>query len=907
MRLPDGVRRLFRIDSATSRVEREIDEEIEHHFDAAVRGHVRRGLDEEEARRRARAEFGDEKAYRRTLKTIDHGRVRMRERSEWLDGLARTFASAWRSVRRSPAFTLSVVSILALGIGANAVMYGVVDRLLLSPPQHVQDADDVRLLHVRRIGFNGDVFTGSTITYPDLRDFRSVGAFSRVAGFTEPYEGTVGRGAGATRARIVEATSDLFPLLGVQPLRGRFFNERDDRVDAAPVAVLAHEYWEREMGSDPAVLGSTLDVREGTYTVVGIAPPGFTGPQLHPVDVWIPAVVAKTIENGGDLEWRNQRGWYWIKVVARLAPDATVEVAAAEATATHRAGQAETIEHDDYDPGAEVLVAPVIAARGPSASAESQVARWLAGVSLVVLLVACFNVANLLLARAVRRRRETAVRLTLGVGRGRLLLDTVVESLFLAGLGAVTAVLVARFMGDAVHQALLPDVAFTDTGIGPRLVFFTAVATVVVGLVTGFIPALQSLRTELGECPRSAGRTVSAGGSRTRVALLVAQAALSVVLLVGAGLFVRSLHRAQSLDLGFDAERLAVVSLEWNETLPTDERTRVYRSVRERVRHLPEVRAAALTYTVPFRSSISLGQPRVPGLDSIPRHHNGGPYVNKVGADYFEAMGLTVVEGRGIETADDGEGAPPVAVVSQSMARAIWPDGSALGRCMILGDEGDAPCTEVVGVVENHRRQELVEDDPHFVYYVNQSHPEFRGPPQALMVQVAGADPQSSLDEIRDEARSTSGLIRFVNADVMSDFIAPQMRSWKLGASMFSVFGLLALVVAAWGLYSTLAFDVALRTHELGIRSALGADRSRLVGMILRRALWLVGVGTVAGLLVAAAAADFIQPVLFRVSGRDPAIYSAVLVTLLVVAAIAGSVPAWRATRVDAREALQAD
>lgn len=905
MRLPDGVRRLFRIGSVSSRVEREIDEEIEHHFDAAVRGHVRRGLDEEEARRRARAEFGDEKAYRRTLKTIDHGRVRMRERREWSDGLARTFASAWRSVRRSPAFTVSVVSILALGIGANAVMYGVVDRLLLSPPQHVQDADDVRLLHVRRIGFNGDVFTGSTITYPDVRDFEGVGAFASVAGYTEPRGMTVGRGEHATRARVAAAGAELFPLLGVEPFRGRFFQADEDRRGASPTAVLAQEYWEREMGSDPDAIGRVLDVGQGSYTVVGIAPPGFTGATLEPVDIWLPLLVSQHIESGD--AWMESRVWYWLHSVARLAPSASVEAAEAEATGAHRAGRAEMIAEGDYDPGAEVLVAPVIAARGPSASAESQVARWLAGVSLVVLLVACFNVANLLLARAVRRRRETAVRLTLGVGRGRLLLDTVVESLVLAGLGAVTAVLVARFMGDAVHQALLPDVAFTDTGIGPRLVFFTAAATVVVGLVTGFIPALQSLRTELGECLRSAGRTVSAGGSRTRVALLVAQAALSVVLLVGAGLFVRSLHRAQSLDLGFDAERLAVVSLEWNETLPTDERTRVYRSVQERVRRLPEVRAAALSYTVPFRSSVSLGQPRVPGLDSIPRHHNGGPYVNKVGADYFEVMGLTVVEGRGIETADDGEGAPPVAVVSQSMARAIWPDGSALGRCMILGDEGEAPCTEVVGVVENHRRQELVEDDPHFLYYVNQSHPEFRGPPQALMVQVAGTDPRSSLDGIRDEARSTSGLIRFVNADVMSDFIAPQMRSWKLGASMFSVFGLLALVVAAWGLYSTLAFDVALRTHELGIRSALGADRSRIVGMILRRALWLVGIGTVVGLLVAAAAADFIQPVLFRVSGRDPAIYSAVLATLMVVAAVAGSVPAWRATRVDAREALQAD
>lgn len=905
MRLPDGIRRLFRIDDVTSRIDREINDEIDHHFEEAVRDYRRAGLDEEAARERARIRFGDERAYKEALRTIDGGRARMRERVELLDEVARTASFAWRSVRRSPGFTISVVSILALGIGANAVMFGVVDRLLLSPPQHIVDHDDVRLIHVRRIGFNGDIFLGGTITYPDLLDLEEVDAFSSVAGYTEAGEMTVGRGPTASRARVATAEAELFPLLGVEPFIGRFFGEDEDRLGASPTAVLAHEYWERETGSDASAIGRAIDVGQGSYTVIGVAPPGFTGATLQPVDIWLPLTVRQSLENGDF--WIDSRGSYWVHAVARLAPGSTVEGAQAEATAAHRAGRAQMIEEDRYDPGAEMLVSPVIAARGPSASDESLVAGWLAGVSLVVLLIACFNVANLLLARAVRRQRETAVRLTLGVGRGKLLLDTIAESLLLAGLGAVAAVLVARFLGGGIHQVLLPDVSFVDAGVRVRLLAFTAVATVAVGLVTGLIPAIQSIRTELAGALRSAGRTASSVGSRARAGLLLGQAALSVVLLVGAGLFVRSLHNAQALDLGFDADRVAVVSLEWNETLPTDERTRIYRDVRDRIRRLPDVQVAGLTYTVPFRSSISLGHPRVPGLDSIPRHPNGGPYVNKVGAEYFEAMGLTIVQGRGIEADDDGAGAPPVAVVSESMARAIWPQEGALGRCMILGDDPGAPCTQVVGVVENHRRQALVEDDPHFLYYVNQAHPEFQGPPQALMIRVSTGDPRTAVDRIRNEARSASSLIRFVNADAMSDYIEPQMRSWKLGAAMFSAFGVLALIVAAWGLYSTLVFDVALRTREIGIRSALGADRRVILRMILRRALWLVSVGTAVGLALAASTAGFIEPLLFRMSARDPAVYGFVVAMLLSVAAVAGSVPALRATRVDAREALQAE
>jgi len=904
--LPEGVRRLFRLGAVRPEVRRDVDDELDHHFEEAVRGYVARGMDEVEARRLARDRFGDERAYRHALMTIDDGRVRMRERSEVLDGVWRTVGYALRSVRRAPGFTISIVSILALGIGANAVMFGVVDRLLLSPPQHVIDADDVRPLFVQRIGFNGDVFTGRTITYNDYLDFLDVGAFASIGAYAGPHEKTVGRGDDASQARVAAGSASFFPMLGVQPALGRFFTEDEDRIGAPPTAVLAHEYWERRFASDPEVLGSTIDVGRGIYTVIGVAPPGFTGALLEPVDVWLPLLVMQSLENGEG--WMEGRGWYWLQAVGRVAPDATVESAEAEATAVHRFGRAEQIAQDDYDEGAEIIAAPIIGARGPQPNNEARVAQWLAGVSFIVLLIACFNVANLLLARAVRTQREIAVRLALGIDRRRLVAELLTESLVLAGLGAVAAVLVARFLGSTVHQTLLPDVAFTDAGLGGRLLAFTLVATLVAGLVTGLLPAWQATRTELSDALRSGGRSVAGGRSRTRLGLLVGQAALSVVLLVGAGLFVRSLRQAEALDLGFDADRLLVAALEWNATLPGEERRVIYEDVLTRVRRLPGVRAAGLSYTVPFQTSISLGRPRVPGLDSVPRHHNGGPYVNKVGPGYFDAMGLTLLRGRGIGATDDADGAPPVAVVSESMAEAYWPADDALGSCMIFDDDAviEPPCTEVVGVVENHRRESLVEDDPHFIYYVNQGHYAFEGPPQAIMIGAAG-DPEALLPLVRSEARSASSQIRFVEALAMSDLVEPDLRSWRLGASMFTVFGVLALIVAAWGLYSVLAFDVALRYHELGVRAALGAGRGRIVRLVLRQALALVAVGTALGLLGAASAARFVEPLLFRVSGTDPATYAAVGAALLLVAALAGSLPAWRATRVDPREALQAE
>ncbi len=892
MRLPAGIRRLFRLGIVRPQVSRDLDDELAFHFEETVRDLVSRGLTEAEATHEAQSRFGDERAYRRALQQIDRGTVRVRERAEFLNVVARTLGLSLRRIRRAPGFTASVVTILALGIGANAVMFGVVDRLLLSPPQHIVDPDEVHLLHRRELRADGEIRLRQNISYADYQTFSAVGAFTDVAAYRQAREQTVGRGEAVSRARVAGVSASLFPVLGVKPAFGRFFTAQEDILAPNPTAVLAHEYWERRYGSDPDVLGRTIDVGTRRLTIIGIAPTGFTGAELAPVDIWIPWSESVNVSSLRDLRFNA------VRTVARVAPGATVETAEAEATARLPDGR---------DSTAEVVLAPIIAARGPEPTSEALVVRWLAGVSLVVLLIACFNVANLMLARSIWTRREIAVRVALGGSRIRLMGEQLTESVLLAAMGAGAALLVARVLGDTVHRILMPNVAFTDAALGGRLLGFTLLATLMTGLITGLIPALQAGKAELSDTLKAGGGAVAAGRSKTRSALLVGEVALSVVLLVGAGLFVRSIRTAQGLDLGFDSQNIVVVTLEFNEALERTERGAIYETALEGIRRLPGVLDAGLSSAVPFRSwGTSTFQ--VPGLDSIPKGQSGGPFRTNISSGYFEAMGLAILQGRGFEPTDDADEAPPVSVVSESMARAVWPAGDAIGGCMLFGS-GDAaagPCTEVVGIVENHPNTALVEDTPPFMYFLNLGHPSGVGPPATLMAGTS-VEAEAIVDLIRDEVGAASTQIRFVNAVSMSDLVEPEMRSWKLGASVFTAFGFLALIVAGWGLYSVLAFDVALRQRELGIRSALGANVARLVRLVLGQAVLFVAAGVGIGLSASWAASRLVEPLLFQVSATDPAIYALVGVTLLLVAGIAGSLPAWRATRVDPREALQAD
>ena len=731
---------------------------------------------------------------------------------------------------------------VTLGIGANAVMFEVVDRLLLSPPQHIVDSDEVRLLRARARDIRtGEIGLQPALSYLDYQEFLAVDAFTDVAAYTLATDWTVGRGEAANRARVTGVSGNFFALLGARPTLGSFFNREEDPLAANPIAVLAHEYWDRRYGRDPDVLGRTVDVGELNLTVIGIAPAGFTGAELAPVDIWIPISEWATRQPGLMGMSRN------FHAVARLNPGVAVEAAEAEATARHRGGRAESIAQGRYNPDAEIVLAPIIAARGPNPMSETRVVRWLAGVSLAVLLIACFNVANLLLARSIRTRREIAVRLALGASRRQLMGELLAESLVLATLGAGAALLVAGVLGDVVHEILLPNVAFTSVGLAGRLFGFALIATLATGLLTGLIPALQATKTELSSVLRNGGHSVAGERSKTRIALTVGQVALTVVLLVGAGLFVRSLSTAQELDLGFDPQNIVAVRIEFDEALEPAERRATHQTALEGIRRLPGVHSAGLTRVPPFMGR-SATPTQIRGFDPIRQDPIRGPWATRVSSGYFEAMGLSILRGRGFEAADDIQQAALVAVINETMATAFWPGGGALGACMeVRRTEAEVPCTEVVGIVEDHRIAQIVEDTPRFVYFLNLRHPSI---PRESETLIAGMrrDGAAMVDLIRNEAASASAQIRFVNAILLSDRIEPQIRSWRLGASMFTAFGFLALIVAGWGLFSVLTFDVVLRQSELGIRSALGASAGRLVRLVLRQAVAFVAVGIGIGL-----------------------------------------------------------
>lgn len=455
--LPDELRRVFRIGIAGGDADREVDQELEYHFERTVEDLQRGGMSESDARQEARRRFGDERQYRRELRRLARGRDRWSRLGEAAEAWSRATRDAVRGLARTPAQSLAVVAVLTLGVEANAAVFGILDTVFLRPPAHIQGADRVRRIFVTRTGYNGRTVTEQTHAYPDYMDWQPLDVFSEVAEYTE-LTLTVGHGDEAERRPAELTSANFFPLLGVRPELGRFYGPEDDRFGAPGTVVLGHAYWQERFAGDSAVLGRYLDIGDATYAIVGVAPPGFTGVDLERIDLWLPMHPAGEVEGGGT-EWAESRGWYWFNGVARLAPRVTDVQAEAAATTAHRVGRS---DNPNYDPEARVELGSLIAAKSAGASREAKVVPWLMGVALMVLLLACANVANLLLARAIRRRRETAVRLALGVSRKRLIGTALAESGLLALAGGLAAVLLVFWTGNLVRSFLLPGVAWGE-------------------------------------------------------------------------------------------------------------------------------------------------------------------------------------------------------------------------------------------------------------------------------------------------------------------------------------------------------------------------------------------------------------------------------------------------------------
>jgi len=852
--------------------------------------------------------------------------------------------AAARGLRGTPGVSMAIVFTLALGIGVNAMMFGVIDRLLLSPPQHLAQADRLRHVYLERAGSDGLRSLSRLLTYPDLRGVQPLSAFASVGAYDAAVRTwTMGAGVEARRVRVQQADAAFFPTLGVHPARGRFYGREDDTPGAPLTAVISDEYWERQFGRDPDVIGRVLTLNRGRYEVIGIAPSGFTGAELGAVDVWLPLTASAFAEAGPNAGF-DDRGMSWIRIVARLADDVTSEAADAQATTAYvaalRAYEQErgpaylASRHHVLVDAAKprVFTASVIASRGPSPTRMSAISRWLGGVSLIVLLIACANVANLLLARGIRARRELAIRVALGADRRRLLIQSLTEAGLLSAAGAAAALAVAWWSSGIVHAFLVPDVAFTDTGMTRRLILFLLGATVMTTALAGLLPAVQASRVASTDALRAASRGNASARSRLRDALMIGQIALSFVLLVGAGLFVRSLWSAVNTDVGFDYERTLSVSIEdaidagAGRQAVQRRRTELYREALARVSTLPGVRSAALAAATTPLAGLDRFTPqelRVPGVDALPQLPGGGPYRYSGTEAFFTTLGLQVTRGRAFEHGEFQDGGEPVIMVNETFARTLWPTRDPLAQCVTYVEPKPpstnmpstntpstntgpqarpAPCRRVVGVFKDIARLGLA-DRP----ALQLAYPALPDTYIKRLIVRAEGDPVSLIPSIRRAVLGVSSDIRFVEVRTNAAAFETLLGPWRLGSIMFTAFGVLALLVAVVGLYSLLAFGVAQRRRELGIRAALGARRAHQIRLVAGQAAAIVVTGLVLGTLMALAAGRLINGILFGVTATHFPVYGLVLLTLIAAGTVAGLVPAWRATAIAPSTAMDSE
>lgn len=904
-----GIRRLFRLALKREGTRAaDIDEEIALHLELRAKQLQSNGMSTEQARAEAERRFGQKEITRGQLHAAAQRRDRVMNLRETFASIMQDVYYAARGLVREPMFTAFVAITLGLGIGVNAAMYGVVDRLILSGPEHVREPERLQNLYVtsQTPGMDADVDQNfGYVTYAILRDNART---MKVATFKRIAKGALyGNGQAAEQWDYAEATADLFPLLGATPLLGRFFSADEDRASPSQaVVVLGYNVWKRAFNSDEKIIGKSITLSDVSYVIVGVARKGFTGPELKPVDVWFPAAAR------GSLSRRNfETTWNWsgLHIVARLAAGATPLQAGAEATTAYRAAYA---GNQSYMKNASLSLAPISYTGHGVEPPELQISRWLVGVCIIVLIIASSNVANLLLARAVRRRREVAVRLALGVSRIRLLRLFLIESWMLSGIGAVAGLVVALATGTFMRRVLLPDIEWSAPVLDSRALVLSIVVAIVVGIAIGLLPALRASRPDLTASLKSGVRDGGGNRSRTRQALTLMQAALSVVLLVGAGLFMRSLSNVRAIDLGVQTDRVIMLSPRWSALSPAmskemrvaeaNRREGVIPQMLERMRALPEVESVSMTVGLPFNAAMSMGV-RVPGLDSIPKTKGGSPTVSYITDDYFKTIGARILRGTAF-TGADRKGGEPVAIVSETMAKTLWPNREAIGQCLYADSDSLTPCSRIIGIATDAHRFEL-EEEPSMHYFIPWS--SYKYPGATLLLVRPRKDASVTMPAIRKLAQEIDPTISYVYTDLLQDQIDPKMRPWKLGASIFSMMGLLALIVAAIGLYSVMSYLVAQRRQELGIRMALGANSRDILRLVVASGVGTTSIGVVIGVIAALFGAQFIEPLLFKTSAHDVGVFANVVLSLLAVSLLACVVPALRARRVDPSEALRSE
>ena len=802
-----------------------------------------------------------------------------------------------RMLIKSPGFTLVAVVALALGIGANSTIFSFINGLLLRPIAGVSAPE--RLVAVYTSDYSSGPYGGSS--YLDYVDFRDqADAFAGLAAYEETVMNVAGDDA-AERLGGAYVTGNYFDVLGVGARAGRTLTPADDdKPGAHPVAVISAGLWRRRFGADPQVIGQTLTLGGRAFTIIGVAAEDFHGLRMGtPPEFWLPMME----DSPNMLSARGNRG---LEIIGRLKEGVTLAQARAQISAV---GARLAQSYPDTNLGTLERPhepRPMTVVRAARVEPEAQKNIWFMSALLMsavglVLLIACANVANLLLARAAARRREIAIRLAIGAGRWRLVRQLLTESVLLAALGGTAGLLLALWAIDVLPTFFPPSEATgLDLSLDWRVLTFTCAVTLVTGVLFGLVPALQATRPELTAALKDDVGGAGHGLRRfsLRGALVVAQLSLSLVLLIGAGLCLRSLRRAVAFDPGFAAQNILLASLETNGAgLAKAQGQAFYQQTLERIGNLPGVRAATLTRVVPVSGG---GQRR--GIDIAgyqPRpNEDTETNTNVVGPDYFSTMEIPVVHGRAFG-AQDVEGAPPVVVVNEEFARRYFPGRAAVGQR--LRWNANSPYMEIVGVARNAKYRSLREQPLPFIY-IPLAQEYQRG--MTLVVRTSG-DPAALAAAVRNVVRALNKNVPVFAVTTMSEHIGAALAADKMIAALLSLFGGAALLLAAVGIYAVVAYSVAQRTHEIGIRMALGAQAGDIARLIVGQGLALILAGTGLGLALALALTRVLASLLFDVSVTDPLTFAAVALLLACIALLACYIPARRAMKVDPMIALR--
>jgi putative ABC transport system permease protein len=804
---------------------------------------------------------------------------------------------ALRMLRKSPSFTLVAVASLALGIGANTALFSLVDTLLLKKLP-VRDPDGLYQLTVtHRTG------TGNDFSYPDFEKLRSsFDLFSGVCAWTMG-SASADPGDGPRQVRTALVTGEYYQTLGVSPEIGRLIAPEDDKAGGSGAAVISDAFWRRRFAGSQDVLGKTIRVDKVPLTIVGVTPPDFFGAEVGQYsDITFPVHTYERMNPGRDL--LRQASSYWLRVMARLKPG----VSPAQARSVLLSVWPRLLEADGPAPvdgwTQKLHIEPGNTGYSAVRLEFSYALLLLMGLMALVLLIACANIANLLLVRATARRQEISVRLALGASRGRLLRQWLTESILLAGLGGALGLLVARWV-TALLLLFLPQGgnSFLSFHLNPRVLAFTALLAFLTAILFGLLPALRATRTAPGFILKETGRGLGGGrrGWLTRF-VVIAQIAVSLVLVIGAGLFARSLRNLTTMDAGFRRERLLLV-----DTNPAGAGYKgpragaFYRQLLERLASVRGVQSASMSSLTPISGGAWWDPAEVPGYVPAP-NETTTVYLNAVSPGYFQTLGTALMAGRDFG-ARDTAGSPRVAIVNESFARRFFPSADPIGKTFSVARNIDMRNLEIVGVVKDSRYSSLREKPRELVYLALYQFGDGVGGTIAIRL-APEASAAAASSEIRRAVASLGADIP-VEIRRFDEQIGRSLQQDRMVAMLSGFFGLLGLFLAAIGLYGVMAYTVSCRTGEIGVRMALGAGRPAVLWLVLRETLLLAGAGALIGAPAALAASRLVATQLFGLSAADPLTISVSTLTILSVAILAGYIPARRASGVDPTVALR--